>query len=135
MPYTPYYAPYFPQTNPMPDMLGQYKSSYQPMPQNPPTSDMIWIMGEAGAKAYPVAPGNTVTLWDRDAQVIYIKSADSTGLPSMRVLEWTERSGQNSPEKHVCQCGKEFVKISDFEALREDFLALSKRVEEINKEE
>lgn len=55
---------------------------------------IIWVQGEAGAKAYLVAPGSTVQLWDSEDQVIYLKSADMSGMPSMRVLDYTERGGR-----------------------------------------
>ena len=55
-------------------------------------NDFIWVQGESGAKAYLVAPGATVTLWDSESPTIYIKSADGRGIPSMRVLDFTERT-------------------------------------------
>ena len=42
---------------------------------------IIWVSGEAGAKAYLVAPNNTVQLWDSESQTIYLKSADACGMP------------------------------------------------------
>lgn len=62
------------------------------MPQQ--TNSPIWVQGEAGAKSYLVAPGTTVALWDSEAQVIYLKSADASGLPQMKVLDYTIRGGQ-----------------------------------------
>ena len=62
----------------------------QPQPQN--NSGLIWVQGEEAAKAYLVAPNNTVALWDSEKQRIYLKSADVSGMPSMRILEWTEHT-------------------------------------------
>lgn len=59
--------------------------------QNQPQNGLIWVQGEAGAKAYPVAPNTTVDLWDSEAQIIYLKSADVSGMPSMKVLDYTIR--------------------------------------------
>ena len=39
-----------------------------------------------------VAPNTSVTLWDSEAQVIYIKSANASGLPTMTVIDYTIRS-------------------------------------------
>lgn len=65
-------------------------------PAQPSQSSIIWVSGEAGAKAYLVAPNNTVQLWDSEAQVIYLKSADASGMPSMKVLDYTIReNGRN----------------------------------------
>lgn len=108
MPYYPSYQPYYGQ--PMPDHLAQLRQNqYQQtaIPNMPQTavqaqqsdSGIIWVQGEAGAKAYLVAPGNTVQLWDSESQVIYLKSADVSGMPSMRVLDYTERNAAQPVKK------------------------------------
>lgn len=53
--------------------------------------NMIWVQGEEGARAYMVAPNSTVPLWDSENQIIYVKSADNLGRPSMRILDYTIR--------------------------------------------
>lgn len=97
---------------PVPDRLTQLRQNQmqqqmmQQMPSQPAPQDnggIIWVQGEAGAKAYLVAPGSTVQLWDSENQVIYLKSADMSGMPSMRILEYTERTAvqpqrQNPPQ-------------------------------------
>lgn len=40
-----------------------------------------WIQGEEAAKAYPVAPGNTIVLIDSDKPIMYMKTADLSGRP------------------------------------------------------
>ena len=55
------------------------------------TSGIIWVQGEAGAKSYLVAPNTTVQLWDSERQTIYIKSADASGMPSIKTLDYTIR--------------------------------------------
>lgn len=83
-----YQQPYYPYTPQMPAA---------PMMQNPtPTanntqSNLTWVQGEAGAKSYLVAPNTTVQLWDSEAQTIYLKSADASGMPSMKILDYTIR--------------------------------------------
>ena len=68
----------------------------QPMQQSQATqqnqqSSIIWVQGEAGAKSYLVAPNTTVQLWDSEKQTIYLKSADASGMPSMKTLDYTIR--------------------------------------------
>lgn len=63
------------------------------------SSNMIWVSGEAGAKAYLVAPNTTVQLWDSESQRIFLKSADASGMPSMKVLDYTIRD--TVPQKPV----------------------------------
>lgn len=55
------------------------------------TSSIIWVQGEAAAKSYPIAPNTSVPLWDSEANVIYIKSADASGMPSIKTLDYTMR--------------------------------------------
>ena len=86
---TPYGQPYYPQP-PMMDNLAQMRAQQQPMQQQSP--GMIWVQGEAAGKSYLVAPGNTVPLWDSERQTIYLKSVDASGIPAMRILDYTERT-------------------------------------------
>lgn len=154
MAYPNYYnGGYYPQyqNGAVPDMLNQYKGQYQqsvpqmqqnipaqpmqmPIPPTPqkPTNDIIWVQGLEGAKGYLVAPGNTVVLWDTENPVIYVKSADASGIPSMRVLDFTERntdtpnSPQNAPKTHECTCGDKFAtkeQINDLKAKLDDLTA------------
>lgn len=140
----PYNYGYYPQyqNGAVPDMLNQYKGQYQQMPiqQNIPTQQMqmpipptpqkpsnelIWVQGLEGAKGFLVAPNNTVVLWDTENPVIYVKSADASGIPSMRVLDFKERNGSNShenaPTTHKCTCGDKFVTKEEFDALKGKF--------------
>ena len=79
-----------------------FPTGYQPMQYYPnqnqqSNSSLIWVQGEAGAKSYLVAPNQTVQLWDSEANVIYLKSADASGMPSIRVLDYTIRD--NAPAR------------------------------------
>ena len=69
------------------------QQSYTQMQQT--NNQMIWVQGEAGAKATNVAPGTTIPLWDSEAPVIYIKSVDMSGKPSMTIIDYTERDTSN----------------------------------------
>lgn len=131
MAYNPYYGnPYFTQqqgyfsNGAMPDMLNQQKMQYHQMPQH--TNDLIFVLGQNEAESYPVAPNNTVTLWDKNQPTIYIKSANAQGVPSIRVLDFTERTANapKTPEKHDCQCGDKF-------ATKEQLTALEGKISEI----
>ena len=91
---------------PMPDQLAQWRAQqaqqmqYSQMQnmQTPPvqqnTGVPIWVQGEAGAKSYLVAPGNSVILMDSENSVFYIKSTDASGVPQpLRIFEYVERTG------------------------------------------
>lgn len=45
-------------------------------------SGMVWVQGEAGAKAYPVAPGNSMPLFDSEVERFFIKTVDISGMPN-----------------------------------------------------
>lgn len=120
----------------------QYQTPTQPTPQpmqNPitqpvqATNDIIWVQGEAGAKAYFVSPNNTVTLWDSENPTIYIKTTDMNGVPSMRILDFTERTinAPKTPAEHVCKCGDKFATIESVNALQGKLEELTARFEEI----
>lgn len=73
-----------------------YQPAYPQQNQQNNNNGIIWVQGEAGAKSYLVAPNSTVQLWDSEAQTIYLKSADASGMPSMRILDYTVRDNRPS---------------------------------------
>ena len=100
-----------------------YQPMYQPQPapaQQGQQGGIIWVQGEAAAKSYLVAPGSTVQLWDSEKKVIYLKSADASGMPSMKVLDYTVR-------------GEEPEKPEPVYATKEDLDALAEKVKELSK--
>lgn len=116
----------------VPDMLNTFKSPYQPNTQN----GFIWVQGEAAAKSFLVAPNSTVTLWDSEKPLIYIKSADASGMPNIRTIEWKDYSPQEpAPPEHTCKCGEMYVGKQDFAELKEKVEKLTARFEEMTKEE
>lgn len=68
---------------------GNYYPSYAQQYQQPQQTDSrIWVQGEVGAKAYLVANGNTVVLWDTETPSIYIKTMNN-GMPTLQKLNYT----------------------------------------------
>ena len=106
---------YFPTTYQTPVY---YPTQAQPQPpqQTQTQNPLIWVQGEAGAKSYLVAPNSTVTLWDSEAQTIYIKSADATGMPSIRTLDYTIRGGAKPTVDYATK--------EDISALRDEIEAI-----------
>lgn len=80
----PYYQNGFQQQN-----YQQPMQQYQPDQRQQNGDGRIWVQGEVGAKAYLVAPGNTVALWDSEQQIIYLKTVMANGVPSMIRLNYT----------------------------------------------
>ena len=110
---------------PMGYVYPQIQQPIQPAPQN---NSLIWVQGEAGAKSYLVAPNNTVTLWDSEAQIIYLKSADASGMPAMKVLDYTIRDANNAPRTPLNDKEVEYVTREELSALKAE---ISKKIEDI----
>ena len=138
--YAPFYRPtyYEPvQQNPM----GQFNQQFQQPMQNAqmpmqgqPTNDFLWVLNENEATSYPVAPNNTVTLWDKNLPTIYIKSVNAQGVPSMRVLDFVERTATTptQPVRTAFNSHNNFVTLDSFNALKGDVEALRGKLEELN---
>ena len=144
----PYYAPFYRPTYYDPvqqSQMGQYNPQYQqPMAQpmqnaqmpmqGQPTNDFLWVLNENEATSYPVAPNNTVILWDKNLPTVYIKSVNSQGVPSMRVLDFTERTAtaQKQPVSGPFGSANNFVTLDSFNALKGDVEALRDKLDELN---
>jgi hypothetical protein len=152
MAYPNYYnGGYYPQyqNGAVPDMLNQYKGQYQQMPMQQPmvqqmqtptqTNDMIWVLNENEATSYPVAPNNSVVLWDKNEPIIYVKSVNNQGMPSMRVLYFEERnattsnSPKNAPKTHECTCGDKYATKEQINALEGKIDDITAKYEELSK--
>ena len=63
--------------------------------QNQIKNHMQWVQGIEGAKAYLLAPGMTIPLWDSENQCVYIKSSDQNGVPRpLTILDYTIRQAE-----------------------------------------
>ena len=139
--YAPFYRPTYyehAQQNPMGQFNQQYQQPIaQPMQQAPmqtqPTNDFLWVLNENEATSYPVAPNNTVTLWDKNLPTIYIKSVNAQGVPSMRILDFTERSAAATKTQSMpsFDSPNSFVTIDSFNALEAKFSALESKVDKL----
>lgn len=114
-------------------MQYQQQPQQQQQPQ-PMSSNMIWVSGEAGAKAYLVAPNTTVQLWDSESQRIFLKSADASGMPSMKILDYTIRD--TAPQKPVnaainpsAASAVEYAGKAEQDALRAEIAAYKGEIE------
>ncbi len=111
--YYGYNQGYYPNGGAMPDNLAQLRG--QVMPPSVPQcgNGIIWVLGEAEAKGYPVAPGSTVILWDRDTPTIFVKSADVSGIPSLKTFDLIERNVQPEPTAHT-NAAREYITRDEF---------------------
>ena len=118
--YQPYqmYQPYQP---PMADQLTQLRQQqFQPaqnVQQAPQQTQggMIWVQNEMEAANYLVAPNSAVTLWDSNSPVVYLKQADASGKPSMKIYDLVERT--QMPVQATPAPAVEYAPLSRLEAL------------------
>lgn len=118
MPYPYYGNPYYPQ--PMQDNLAQLRQQPMMQPaQQTQSSGVIWVQGEEGAKAYMVAPGNSVMMLDSEGSRFYIKSTDQSGMPlPLRVFDFKERAAAQQATQTAFQTAEvEYVTRKEFDAL------------------
>ncbi len=106
-PYSNGYQPNFPQN--------QYNYA-----QNQNNNGMIWVTGIEGAKSYLVAPNTTVQLWDSETNCVYLKSADATGMPSMKILDYTIRENEQPQTPIKEEKVVDYVTKDEFDAFREE---------------
>lgn len=111
-----------------------FPQNYQPfqqMPINAPqmpangaqgsNNSITWVQGEAAAKAFPVVAGQAVLLMDSEANVMYIKSTDASGMPQpLRIFDYTERIVGGSDAAAGKKAEEEYVTRAEFEDLRDE---------------
>lgn len=137
MPYyqNPYQSPY---QAPVPDQLAQFRQPYQPfqqpaqqvMPQMQPPQQqqmvgqsIIWVQNEQEAYNYLVAPNSAVALWDSNNPAVYLKQADASGKPTMKIYDLVERT-THRPQA-APQPAAEYVTRQEFAALQARIDALT----------
>lgn len=122
-----------PQYQPIVDNGGIYQPNYQNVSQGVSVAPepMLWVLNENEAVAYPVAPNNSVVLWDKNAPTIYVKSVNVQGVPSMRILDFVERTPENAVRTQKKDADK-YVGIDAFNALKAEFEALTARFDKLS---
>lgn len=124
MAYTPYgwQNPYYPP--PMQDNLMQMRQMQQPQMQsqipqalqNPVAqSGVQWVSGEQEARNWMIAPNAAVALWDSSAPTVYLKQADASGRPTLKVYDLVERLA-SAPDAQKAPAA-EYVTRKEFDAL------------------
>ena len=137
--FNPMQTPTMPQ---MADNQNQFAQPYQqPMQTNPTpmpmqtqqTNDMLFVLNENEASAYPVAPNASVVLWDKNNKTFYIKTANAQGIPSMQIYDFVERTEkpQNEPTTHKCTCGDKYATKEQINDLRGKIDDLTAKYEEL----
>lgn len=75
---------------------------------------LIRVNGLEGAKAYQVAPRDTVALFDGNDDVFYVKSADDGGFPTIKAYRFVEMDLTGAKPTN------DYVTKAEFEELRKE---------------
>lgn len=106
-----YYNPYAQQyTNPYTNIPNYIPS---PAPAQTSSNGIPWVQGEAAAKSYNVAPGQSVLLMDTEKDCFYIKTVGLDGKPlPIRIFDYTERVAES-----VAKEAPQYVTKADVEEM------------------
>lgn len=113
--------------NPYAALMPQNQFYQQPMnnqqfqPQ-PETRNLIRVNGVGGAKAYQMSPDSTVALFDANEDIMYIKSTDGAGFPSIRSFRFEELKTDTQPEPSV-----DYISREEFEKFKEEVMNSGKQ--------
>ncbi len=116
-----------------------YLTNYSNNYANNSVNGINWCQGEVGAKSFPVAPGNTVPIFDSEDSCVYIKSVDVMGRPlPLKILDYHERT--DAPKEVIVE--NNYIEKDTFnetmssfnEKLDEVIALLMKSVKETKKE-
>lgn len=115
-----------------------FPTGYQPYPMqgtqmslsNQQNNFVQWVQGINAAKSFPVAPNTSVPLFDSEANVIYIKSADASGMPSIKILDYTVRD--TAPKTAEIQPQKDFVTRNELADIQKEIESLKAKLERKN---
>lgn len=101
-----------------------YDYSYNGMQNNAQngSQSLVRVTGTEGAKAYQMPPNSTVALFDGGEDIMYIKSTDGAGFPTIRTFQFTEVNP--TPEYRDA----EYVTRGDFEKLKEELIGNVKQL-------
>lgn len=83
----PYMGVYQPQA--VPDIYPQYMQQ--------PINGLVSVTGIEGARAYRLPPNSKMPLFDADSDVLYVKTTDAGGFPTIRAFSFSPIEQQDQP--------------------------------------
>ena len=86
--------------------------NFQPFQQK---QELIRVNGIEGAKNYPLSPGSTVALFDAESDIMYIKTMDAGGFPSIRTFSFMEMTSKptDTTETRLSAIEEEIASIKE----------------------
>lgn len=106
------YASLMPQNQFYPQSMNNQQIIPQEQPQN-----LIRVNGIDGAKAYQMPANSTVSLFDSNEDIMYIKNTDGAGFPSIRMFRFEEiKEITKSEEK------QDYISREEFEEFKKELM-------------
>ena len=109
--------------NPYASLMGQ-NQFYNPQMMNPTpvqpqeqTQNLIRVNGIEGAKAYQMPANSTVALFHSNDDIMYVKSTDGAGFPSIRTFAFTEKLNVEGKSQDV-----EYISREEFEKFKKELM-------------
>ena len=107
--------------NPYAALMGQtmynQPQNNQQFFQPDPTQNLIRVNGINGAKAYQMPANSTVALFDSNNDVMYVKSTDGAGFPSIRTFSFTELKEDISTSENT-----DYISRQEFEEFKKELM-------------
>lgn len=97
-------------------MYNQSQNNQQFFPPEP-TQNLIRVNGINGAKAYQMPANSTVALFDSNNDVMYVKSTDGAGFPSIRTFSFTELKEDISTTENTY-----YISRQEFEEFKKELM-------------
>ena len=108
--------------NPYANLLAQ-NQYYNPQMNNQQiypqiqTQNLIRVNGIEGAKAYQMSANSTVALFDSNEDIMYIKTTDGAGFPSIRTFNFVEIT-QNEKSSG----SQDYISRQEFEEFKKELM-------------
>lgn len=77
---------------------------------------LIRVTGIDGAKAFQMPPNSVAPLFDSDNDILYVKSTDGAGFPTIRTFAFTPLNQENAKQN------AEFVTVEEFNQFKQEVL-------------
>ena len=103
--------------NPYTALLGQNQYYNQQNYQQEQAQNLIRVNGIDGAKTYQMPANSTVALFDSNEDIMYIKTTDGAGFPSIRTFNFVEIK-----QNEKSSVSQDYISRQEFEEFKKELM-------------
>lgn len=103
--------------NPYTALLGQNQYYNQQNYQQEQAQNLIRVNGIDGAKTYQMPANSTVALFDSNEDIMYIKTTDGAGFPSIRTFNFVEIK-----QNEKSSASQDYISRQEFEEFKKELM-------------